>query len=75
MNHFLKISFIIPNNDINIKIIAITHRKIPKNIIRLDLFCPPRCINIGPKKIGKNDTISNLILFKIFFFFTYYYID
>lgn len=38
MNHFLKISFIIPNNDINIKIIAITHRKIPKNIIRDELF-------------------------------------
>jgi len=38
MNHFLKISFIIPNNDINIKIIAITHRKIPKNIIRYELF-------------------------------------
>ena len=38
MNHFLKISFIIPNNDINIKIIAITHRKIPKNIIRYEFF-------------------------------------
>ncbi len=38
MNHFLKISFIIPNNDINIKIMAITHRKIPKNIIRYELF-------------------------------------
>ena len=70
MNHFLKISFIIPNNDINIKIIAIKHRKTPKNIIRYDLFWPPRCINIGPKKIGKNDSISNLILFKIFLFFT-----
>ncbi len=38
MNHFLKISFIIPNNDINIKITAITHRKIPKNIFRYELF-------------------------------------
>lgn len=38
MNHFLKISFIIPNNDINIRIIAIKHRKTPKNIIRYDLF-------------------------------------
>lgn len=38
MNHFLKISFIIPNIDINIKVIAITDRKIPKNIIRYELF-------------------------------------
>ncbi len=42
MNHFLNSSFIIPNIEINIKIIAITHIITPKAVIKYFSFKAPK---------------------------------
>ena len=55
MNHFLNSSFIVPNNDINIITIATKHTIIPKIVIRYFPFKFPKCIKIGPIKIGINE--------------------
>lgn len=68
MNHFLKSSFIIPNNDIKIITIAIKHRTTPKIINILLFFNCPKWIENGPNKIGIKEAIKIFIPFEIFLF-------
>lgn len=66
MNHFLKSSDIILNIEVKIIDIAITQKKIPEMTRRIESFIPPKCIKIGPTKIGMKDSIKSLIFFEKF---------
>ena len=46
--------------------IAITHKKIPDMIRKIESFIPPKCIKMGPTKIGKKDNSKILIFLEKF---------
>ncbi len=67
-NHFLKSSVIILNIEVNIIDIAITQKKIPVIIREIESFIPPKCIKMGPIKIGMKDINKSLIFLEKFLF-------
>tara|TARA_Y200000002_G_C22540703_1_gene603842 strand:- start:267 stop:491 length:225 start_codon:yes stop_codon:yes gene_type:complete len=65
-NHFLKSSVIVLNIEVNIIDIAITQKKIPVIIRKIESFIPPKCIKTGPIKIGMKDINKSLIFLEKF---------
>ena len=72
MNHFLNSSFIIPNIDINIMIIAIIHTITPRETIKYFSFEPPKWIITGPTKMGIKEIAKSWMYFDIFLFTNFF---
>ena len=65
-NHFLKSSFIILNIEVNIIDIATIQKEIPNTIRKIESFIPPKCIKMGPIKMGMKDINKSLIFLEKF---------